>query len=1158
MFSLIRRLLPVILGVILIAVFVWFAGPYFAFADYRPLESQTARLIVIGVVIAAWAASAAYRSLRAKRTSDKLAAAAIKPIANEPARPSADVIQLRERFEEAMATLRGKGRRGRSLYELPWYVIIGAPGSGKTTALANSGLHFPLEEKTGRNALRGVGGTRNCDWWFTEDAVFLDTAGRFFTQDSDTTADSTSWLEFLALLRKYRKRRPVNGVILTISAQELLMPGHVDLDGYIDAARRRLKELNRELKIQLPVYLMVTKCDLVAGFTEHFDDLTQDGRAQVWGVTFPYEQTMSGEAARLFQAEFDALVERLNGRLLARLEEDRDVRRRTRIFGFPQQLASLGDALAQFAHAVFASTRFDQSQTLLRGVYFTSGTQEGMPIDRLLGAIGRRFAVAPDAVAPAGRGKAYFIHHLLKNVIFPESGIAGVNRRMEVQKAAAQLGAYAALLAVTVIGVVVFSVSYARNRGYVEAVGLDVAKLNEARSAAGDNSLDNALPRFDALRAVADSANRYREHAPYSMRWGLFQGSSLGEAAEDAYTRDLDGSLLPHVAARFRQRLVQYAAEPETLYEYLKGYLMLGYPEHMDKDRLTFLAGLEWQAAYSDSGQRDRLARHFQALLDNEDRLRAVRLDESIVAQARSTLQQASKPGLIYRYIRIELGSDPAGALRLDRLAGLGAEKVLRRRSGATLSQPVSSLYSKQTFEKITRNDVNTYVKQFLDEYWVWGDARPTIGAPATLSREVIDLYEQDYIRTWDAIVNDIAAPPLRSLPETKEAIAILSGPTSPLRGLLRVVDDNTYLVKPPDPAAAQQRGVGSAIIDKVLKTGRGVIGVQPTTPPGEQITTHFASIHRLVAAEGGPPPIDGILDRLKQLQQHLQPIGTGVGEKAPGDPQSIQAVGEIATALRREAAPLPPGVAGVVTEAASGALSAVRSSTKGNIEARYQQQVVQECTALVANRYPFSPGGPDLPLQDFAKVFGPSGVYDTFYKTELLDLVDTTGASWRWRADASGAAVGGNTAMLRQFEQAQRIRDMFFSGGGQGPQVRFTLTPTNLDSGATRFVIDLDGTVAEYRHLAPRSVSMTWPGDKKPGNAEMTFEERSGNRPHVVNDGAWAIFKLLGTARRESLSDDSYRLRFEHAGHWAEVTVQAQSVRNPFGSQVLQQFRCS
>ncbi len=114
-------------------------------------------------------------------------------------------MKLRERFEEAVATLKQQRRSGHSLYDLPWYVFIGAPGSGKTTALLNSGLKFPLEQRMGKGALQGVGGTRNCDWWFTDEAVFLDTAGRYTTQDSDAASDSAAWGEFLALLRKYRQ-----------------------------------------------------------------------------------------------------------------------------------------------------------------------------------------------------------------------------------------------------------------------------------------------------------------------------------------------------------------------------------------------------------------------------------------------------------------------------------------------------------------------------------------------------------------------------------------------------------------------------------------------------------------------------------------------------------------------------------------------------------------------------------------------------------------------------------------------------------------------------------------------------------------------------------------------------------------------------------------
>ena len=141
---------------------------------------------------------------------------------------------------------------------------------------------------------------------------------------------------------------------------------------------------------------MVTKCDLVAGFTEYFDDLTQEERAQVWGVTFPYEQTLNGEAADAFPGgvrRADGAAERPGVR--ARSKKSAATRRRAQIFAFPQQMAALREPLAQFvSRRLFARRSFDR-QILLRGVYFTSGTQDGTPIDRLLGAIGRRFGVAP-------------------------------------------------------------------------------------------------------------------------------------------------------------------------------------------------------------------------------------------------------------------------------------------------------------------------------------------------------------------------------------------------------------------------------------------------------------------------------------------------------------------------------------------------------------------------------------------------------------------------------------------------------------------------------------------------------------------------------------------------------------------------------------------
>ena len=1155
MFAALRRVLPIALGLLLIALVIWYGGPWLAFGPYKPLDSARERTIAIALVILAYAAFRVARLFKARRASDQLVAAVVQQEAQQP-RPTADVVQLRERFEEAVATLKQKRRSGHTLYELPWYVIIGAPGSGKTTALVNSGLHFPLEQRSGRAALRGVGGTRNCDWWFTDEAVFLDTAGRYTTQDSDAAADSTAWTEFLALLKKYRKRRPVNGVILTISAQDLLMQGQAALEGHVDAARRRLIELNKELQIQLPVYLMVTKCDLVAGFTEYFDDLTQEGRAQVWGVTFPYAQTTSGEAPKAFPAEFDALVTRLNERVYTRVEEDRDTRRRTRAFGFAQQMASLRDMLADFVTAVFSGTRFDQP-LLLRGVYFTSGTQEGTPIDRLLGAIGRRYAVAPEAVMPPpGRGKAYFIERLLKNVMFSESGLAGVNRRFELKMAAAQGGAYIAMAAVAVIGVLVWSVSYSRNRNYVEEVRADVEKLRAAPLTPAEVSLTAALPRLDAVRAVDLSANRFAEDgAPWSMRWGLFQGGGLGDAARDAYVRELGGALLPRIEGMLRQRLLEYAPRPERLYDYLKAYLMLGEPDHFDKDFFSAVVQEEWSSAYAASPDlATALARHFTVLVDNAELLPAREIDRALVERARSTIRQASIPAIIYSQLRFAYARDTERALRMDIAAGVGADQVLRRKSGVSVSQPIPSLYTKPVFEEVTGKNAGELVAQYRDDAWVWGDAAPAPTLTDTLVRQVVEIYEQDYIDTWEAILNDfdVSFPPQ----QTANALAVLSGPTSPLRGFLATVDQHTFLVPPQDPEAPKSI-IGSAVerVRGAADAAKEKIGISTVTA-GARVTAYFAPIHAQVAAQGGAAPIDRVLGKLGQLQQQLSPVGNQIGGTNAIDAAVRAGSGELVKSIRLDAATLPPAVGGLVTRIADRAAGAVRSDVRGELETRYQAEVVAPCREIAAQKYPFVKGSSlEVSPADFGQLFGPDGVFDRFYAQHLQDLVLIVGQRWSWRQDASGATMGGSAQMLRQFEMARRIRDVYFQPGAKEPRLVFSVTPIDATRGVVNsFTLEIEGTRVNFIYGPERETPVSWPGPQPA--AAITFEGTPRPAP-IVTTGRWAWQRMVDAALVQRESELRYVLTWTSGNASAVVRVEAPSIRNPFNGLDLQTFQC-
>ena len=331
---------------------------------------------------------------------------------------SRELESIRGRFREAAAALGGR------VETLPWYVFIGAPGSGKTTALLNSGLRFlPPSDAAGGAPVAGVGGTRNCDWWFTEEAVLLDTAGRYTTQDSNARADAAAWQGFLALLKQARGARPFNGAFVTASVPDLMLWTKLERGKFAGHVRMRLAELYAALGTRFPVYLLVTKADLLAGFLEFFGELDAESRAQVWGSTFELEVDAVTLEQR-YASEFAPLEARLNAEMLARLHEERDLQRRASIYRFPQQFHPLGPLVGEFLGQAF-TTQVEHKAPQLRGVYYTSGTQQGNPIDRVLGTLARTFGLERARSAEhGGTAKSFFIGRLLREVVLRESSLA--------------------------------------------------------------------------------------------------------------------------------------------------------------------------------------------------------------------------------------------------------------------------------------------------------------------------------------------------------------------------------------------------------------------------------------------------------------------------------------------------------------------------------------------------------------------------------------------------------------------------------------------------------------------------------------------------------------------------------------------------------------
>jgi len=365
--------------------------------------------LLLGVVYLIW-------RFREKRRKEKMEGALSQESNNRQHRRQEEKIavnDLNKRWTEAIKTLKNSNV---DLYQLPWILLIGEPRSGKTTTLAESGLDFFM----GKGAVPGAGGTVNCDWWFTSEAVIVDTAGRF-TMPVDSAPDSKEWQAFLHLLTKHRPLCPINGVIVTIPADSLLRDPSKEIQDKAYKIREKLQELSTVLKVEFPIYIMISKLDLVHGFAEFCDSLSTRERAQVLGWNRKKIAAISFDA-REFSNEFDHLINRFRYWSFRRLKEMKPGVDSDGVYAFPSQFEQIRENLGRYLGLIFAEDPY-HTPFLWRGCFFSSGLQEGKTIANALmgGQEDSRSNLMNEFAGSFLKSRSYFITEFY-NKVFRERG----------------------------------------------------------------------------------------------------------------------------------------------------------------------------------------------------------------------------------------------------------------------------------------------------------------------------------------------------------------------------------------------------------------------------------------------------------------------------------------------------------------------------------------------------------------------------------------------------------------------------------------------------------------------------------------------------------------------------------------------------------------
>lgn len=1152
-----------LIGVALLSLLVWYEGPLLAFNGSEPLAPEARRWGLISVFVLVWAGYFAWRLWRAWRANRGLMAG----VAEAPAgvrESQAEVNELGERMRSAMAVLRkanpGWKMSGQYLYQLPWYMFVGAPGSGKTTALTHSGLQFPLREAMGSGAIGGVGGTRHCDWWFTDEAVLLDTAGRYTTQDSYTEVDKAAWGGFLDLLKKHRRQRPVNGVIVALSVSDLLQQTEAQRQAQALAIRARINELYERLGLRFPVYVIITKCDLLAGFSEFFETFGREERAQVWGVTFPLQQDPKTDSSLAsFPGEFDALERQLQGRVLERVQQERDLSRRALLYSFPQQFAGLGEGLTRFLNSVFEANRY-QEPALLRGVYFTSGTQEGSPIDRVLTALAASFGLGRKVLAPnVASGRSYFITRLLREVIFKEAGLAGVNHQEERRRRLRARGGRIVAGAAFVLLLLGMTISYNRNLQLIAdsaTAATNVAQLAKELPAEGDVLV--TLPLLNAARALPGGYGDGDTSVPLLSRMGLYQGNKLGAGAVTLYRRLLRSTLLPHIVANMENALRRGdASNQEFLYETLRAYLMLGERQFFDAASVQAWVDVDWRRELPQAtpAQLQQLSDHVSALLEADDEAEPVPLDSALIAKVRLALASMPLSQRIYNRVKRQVDQEHLPELSVNGAVGRDVSSLFTRGSGEPLSRGVSGVYRIAGYRELTDKTPQA-VADMAKDSWVLDrqESAQIAGGSAAMQAAVLELYYADYIRQWDTFLADVHLVPLTSLGQASLVTNALAANDSPLRALLLAVAKETTLEGA--LTSAVSKDTDQRVRDKIaaatqkLQAALGNDAPAPVADAGANpVDQHFAALHRLVGNGTSPQPVDEALAALKDAGQYFDSADAARRSAAPAP------TGEVLERLKRAGDTQPAPLSAMLRDVQSGGAALTLGNEKARLNALWSATGAPFCRAAIADRYPLvRSSSRDATADDFGKFFGPGGLMDDFFSKNLAPYVDMSGSQWRWRS--SGVTpLNISQDVLNQFQRGARLRDMFFVAGAREPSIRFDLKALSADPALTRVNLQIDGQPVVYEAGgAADFTSIVLPSGKAGGLVRLDATPPFANPLHA--DGPWGWLRMMDKAA-VGVQGDLLRVTFNVEGHRVDYQLRASSVINPFQRDALEQFRC-
>ncbi|ASA57974.1 type VI secretion protein IcmF [Vibrio gazogenes] len=1173
-FGLLKKLMPsmvalvpalLLISFILINIAIWWAGPWLTIYDTKPLASITAR--IFASVLVFLLAAAVWGFWQWRKLQNYEAEQQKEEIFRQ------DPVKLMEERQEVelnqvITNMRKSLKNKRDfLYSSPWYLVLGLENAGKTSLINRSGQNFTLSSVMRASGQRSEN-PYSFDWWIGDKAVVIDPDGELLTQgnrdeDNDGEMERRLWKHFVEWLERTRSRRPLNGIVLALDVSHLATAKASERKAYASILRARLRELMETMSIQLPVYIALTKLDLLYGFEPFFRHYSKAEREEALGFTFQLNPNDDQDAwLQEFENDYLQFMSTINDMLPKAVSVPMEADERHGVYSFSRQISGLKDILTQFFRETLGNDQYSLS-AVVRGAYFTSVYQQGVPTNAFDDAASRRYGLdhAINRAQIAKNSTVYFASQLFSNIIYAESGLASDNRRVAKRKRRLMMlsGVTCTIASLLLFGA--WQRYYAVNVEHADAV---LTKVNQFKNELPKNiyqaSQRDMLDSLNKIRQATLEFGFFRNKSKYFSDMGLYQGHTIGPMVEKTYLNLLETRFLPILLSDVIVKMNEAKTEVEKL-DALRVYRMMTDKEGRYKDIVLDYFGKYWQQEFpARRAVQEELMGHLDYAMDHTDLTTARKNGDpnadkimgaydQTIAKVQTELNAMPNKQRVYRNLKLNAPTVLGPALNLRNLVGPIFDLVFDERVMNGDGLYIPQMLTKRGFEDYFIPQVESVSKLALIDGWVLGQNRSAEFSEADkqdLRDKIRGLYVADYTKTWRAALAEVD---IKYFKDINDAVTVLDNITSsvePIQRLLRTLEANTKMIAGiPDDSAAQS---------ELLKS--------PKYRVASMIDTPFADLNGMLDAVGDKPAyINEVMGSIDELKLYLKGIQASpdMGMAALNATKARMKLvnGDPIYTLRRVASGLPAPLDRIFTKLADESWYVIKQEAVKYLEVRWHDDVYRVFREKLADRYPFNPNSnKDASLTDFEEFFAPNGILDSFYQNQLKIFIDEkVGLS---DSDSGQSVV--KAEVLEQIERARQIQDAFFNRKGV-LDVSFSIEPIRLTGNKRRSVLNVDGQFLSYSHGSRENVELIWPNTLRDSAiSKITLIPTKSNLSprSIIIQGPWAFFRLLDAGDVLAASTTSVDYKFTVDGGDMVYRINSEADMNPFTQRLFKSFKLS